>query len=230
MMLDVLLKGRLGDFDLDVAFEAGSGVTALFGPSGAGKTSILRGICGHWVPEKGHVVLDGVPLFARGEQAESKFASAKSADVPVHKRDIGVVFQAPHLFPHMTVRKNILYSRPGGSDYFDPVVDMLDLCSLLDRMPRNLSGGEAQRVAIGRTLISDPQLLLLDEPMTGLDGARRDSVFPYLEQLCQKAQVPILYVSHNRAEIERLARRVLMIDSGRIVDEMSIFKFASEVG
>ena len=227
-MLDVSLKGQLGDFDIDARFEVGTGVTALFGPSGAGKTSILRGICGHWVPDRGHVTLDDVQLFTKYEHRGVQSGFGKPVDVPVHERGIGVVFQSPHLFPHMTVRKNVLYSKPDGSDYFDPVVDMLDLRSLLDRMPRNLSGGEAQRVAIGRTLISDPQLLLLDEPMTGLDGARRDSVFPYLEQLCQKASIPILYVSHNRSEIERLARRVLMIDSGQIIGDMSVIKFASQ--
>lgn len=213
-MLDVAIKGRVGSFRLDTAFKTDSGVTALFGPSGAGKTTVLKAIAGLWTPSAGKITLN-----------DDVFFDGRHKPMPTHHRGLGVVLQSALLFPHMDVRHNLLYAKPGGSDRFDDVVDMLDIASLLDRMPRHLSGGEAQRVALGRALISEPRLLLLDEPLTGLDDARRDAVLPFLEMLCKQAAVPIIYVSHNREEITRLADRALMISDGRIIDDMAIRDF-----
>ena len=209
-MLDVEVKGEIGDFHVDATFHAGQGVTGIFGKSGAGKTTILRAIAGLWCPGSGHVSLQDKQLMADGHQL-----------VPVHKRAIGAVFQSPLLFPNMNVRENLVYSKPATMDHFDEVVTLLDLGPLLDRMPSNLSGGEAQRVAIGRALISRPRLLLFDEPATGLDGARRDELFPYIQALCAETALPILYVSQNADEIALLSRRVLMVDRGRVIEDLS---------
>jgi len=214
-MLDVAIKGRVGSFRLDASFQIDGTVTALFGPSGAGKTTILKAIAGLWHPSAGRISL-----------GDDVFFDGRHKPLAAHRRGLGVVLQSALLFPHMDVRHNLLYAKPGGSDRFDNVVDMLNIVDLLDRMPRHLSGGEAQRVALGRALISEPRLLLLDEPLTGLDEARRDAVLPFLETLCKQAQIPILYVSHNREEIIRLADRVLMIVDGRIRDDMTIRDFA----
>jgi len=171
-MLDVAIKGRVGSFRLDASFQIDGTVTALFGRSGAGKTTILKAIAGLWHPSAGRISL-----------GDDVFFDGRHKPLAAHRRGLGVVLQSALLFPHMDVRHNLLYAKPGGSDRFDNVVDMLNIVDLLDRMPRHLSGGEAQRVALGRALISEPRLLLLDEPLTGLDEARRDAVLPFLETL-----------------------------------------------
>ncbi len=197
-MIDVALHQRLGDLTLDVAFEAPAGLTAIFGPSGAGKTSILRAIAGLTSLQSGHVRLDGQEL----------------SHLPPQARKIGYVFQDARLFPHMTVEQNLAY---GGSHDRDRIIEMLGLGDLLNRRPANLSGGEAQRVAIGRALMRAPQLLLLDEPLASLDAARKAEVMPYLERLRDTAEVPILYVSHDMAEVARLATTLVLVRDGRLV-------------
>jgi len=211
MSLSVSLRHRLGDFALDLAFEAPDGVTVLFGRSGSGKTSVINAVAGLMQPDAGRIAVAGRVLFD----------SAAGVSVPVHRRRLGYVFQEGRLFPHLTVRQNLIYARRVqglGPDNaaLDRVVALLGLESLLDRQPAALSGGEAQRVAIGRALLSDPVMLLMDEPLAALDGARKAEILPYLERLRREAGVPILYVSHNMAEVARLATHVVAMEGGRV--------------
>ncbi|MEL6947759.1 MAG: ATP-binding cassette domain-containing protein [Pseudomonadota bacterium] len=212
-MLEVSISGKVGAFSIDAQLEAGLGVTALFGPSGAGKSTVLRAIAGLWTPESGTIRV--------GER--TLLASEEGIDVPVRKRRVGVVFQEPGLFPHYTVRKNLAYGYRGKSksEAWDRIVALLDLAPHLERMPRTLSGGEMQRVALGRALLSDPSILLLDEPLTGLDEGRREQLLPFLERLRDEATVPIVYVSHHREEIVRLADLVFLMSDGRVTDELT---------
>jgi molybdate transport system ATP-binding protein len=208
-MLDVVVRKTLGDFVLDARFKSNAAVTALFGPSGAGKTSIVNAIAGLLTPAQGRIVIGDALMFD----------SEKAINVPAHKRRVRVVFQESRLFPHLSVRQNLLYGRwiaghAGGK--LDEVVQLLGLEDLLARRPRTLSGGERQRVAIGRALLADPMALLLDEPLSSLDEARKQEILPYLEKLVSAARIPILYVSHAREEIERLAGTVVTVNGGRV--------------
>ena len=209
-MLDVAIRKKLGDFSLDVRFASEAPVTALFGPSGSGKTSVANAISGLLQPDAGKIEVGGTLLFD----------AARAANIPVHRRKVRVVFQESRLFPHLTVKQNLLYGRwlagkRNGQDVIE-VMRMLGLESLLSRRPRTLSGGERQRVAIGRALLADPAALLLDEPLASLDKARKQEIFPYLEKLVAAAKVPILYISHLPEEIERLAQTVVTLDQGRV--------------
>jgi molybdate transport system ATP-binding protein len=210
-MLEVDVKKRLGRFDLAVDFVSTGGVTALFGASGAGKTTLVSILAGLIRPDSGHVVLDG----------EALYSSAANIHVPPDRRRIGYVFQEGRLFPHFSVRGNLDYGRrmsrrKQNAGEFDSVVAMLDLEALLDRRPGSLSGGERQRVAIGRALLMQPRLLLLDEPLASLDAARKREIFPYLERLRDAAKVPMVYVSHQPNEIRRIANSVVLLEAGRI--------------
>ena len=174
-MLEVDFEHRLGSFELDIHFRAGRGLTALFGRSGAGKTSVVNAIAGLLRPEKGRIVVDGSVLIDTGGGVRA----------PVHKRRIGYVFQEGRLFPHLTVRQNLLFGRWFGprsrsppSTQLEGVVDLLGIGSLLDRRPGRLSGGEKQRVTIGRALLADPLLLLMDEPLDSLDAQRIEEILP----------------------------------------------------
>ena len=211
MTLTVEARHRLGSFRLDGAFTSESGVTALFGRSGSGKTSMIRIIAGLTRPEEGRVQLDGEPLTD----------TAKGIFVPRHRRRFGYVFQEARLFPHLSVRSNLTYGRwfapkTGGASDFDRVIDMLGIEPLLGRSPAKLSGGERQRVAIGRALLSSPRLLLMDEPLAALDDARKAEILPYLERLRDETQIPIVYVSHSIAEVARLASQVVVMRDGRV--------------
>lgn len=214
MSLSVQIKHQLGDFALDVAFDAPDGVTVLFGRSGSGKTSVVNAVAGLLRPDHGRIEVAGRVLLDTDARTF----------VPVHRRNLGYVFQEGRLFPHLTVRQNLLYARKvtGGflarhhDDGLDRVVDLLGLAPLLTRRPGALSGGEAQRVAIGRALLSDPAMLLMDEPLASLDGARKAEILPFLERLRRSAGVPILYVSHNMAEVARLATHVVVLEDGRV--------------
>jgi molybdate transport system ATP-binding protein len=199
MSFDVDVTRRLGDAHIDVAFTADGGLTALFGPSGAGKSSLLNMIAGLLRPDRGHVVVGGETLFGNG------------IDLPPERRRCGYVFQDARLFPHMNVRDNLGYGRRGASLPFDLVVDLLGLDGLLDRWPRTLSGGEAQRVWLGRALLSGPRFLLMDEPLSSLDSTRADEIMGMIERVRDELRLPILYVSHSRAEVERLATQVVPI-------------------
>src|SRR5262252_3164766 len=211
-MLEVDVQHRLGAFTLDAHFRSGPGLTALFGRSGAGKTSIVNAIAGLIQPHQGRIVIDGSVVLD----------TERGICTPTHRRRIGYVFQEGRLFPHLTVRHNLLFGRwfaPGRerrSTRFDDIVDLLDIAALFDRRPARLSGGEKQRVAIGRALLSTPRLLLMDEPLASLDSRRKDEILPYLERLRDQASVPIVYVSHSIAEVTRLATTVVLISDGRV--------------
>lgn len=200
MSFDVAVERRLGDVAVACAFQAGGGLTALFGPSGAGKTSVLNMVAGLLKPDAGRVVVGGEVLFD----------SVNGTDIPVQARRVGYVFQDARLFPHLRVRANLAYGmRADGLMTLDDTAQFLGIAHLLDRWPRSLSGGEAQRVAIGRALLSNPRFLLMDEPLTGLDRARREDVLRVIERLRDEMRLPILYVSHDRAEVERLAGTII---------------------
>jgi molybdate transport system ATP-binding protein len=211
-MLTVDVKKQLGDFALNTLFASESGATVLFGPSGAGKTSIINMIAGLLKPDRGRIALDGDVLFD----------SAARINVPAWRRRIGTVFQEGRLFPHLSVKRNLTYGRwmNGLADdaaAFSHAVDLLDIGPLLDRRPGKLSGGERQRVAFGRALLMKPRLLLLDEPLASLDAARKLEILPYLERLRDDAKVPMIYVSHDPAEVTRIATRVVTLDGGHVV-------------
>lgn len=210
MTLDVRLRHRLPGFVLDVAFQAPGGVTALFGRSGSGKTTVINAVAGLLSPDEGRVALDEAMLLDTGT----------GVDLPRHRRGVGVVFQDARLFPHLTVRQNLLYgrwfARGASTATLDRVVELLGIGPLLARRPGALSGGEKQRVAIGRAILSNPRLLALDEPLAALDEARKAEILPYLERLRDDLSLPILYVSHSMAEVARLANTVVLVEAGRV--------------
>ena len=215
-MLDFHLNRLQGTFQLDATLKVPArGVTALFGRSGSGKTSILRLIAGLERLDHGHLRLAGECL-AGGED---------NVFVPAHRRQLGVVFQEPRLFPHYTVRGNICYGMPRAltpgkrqenRNRLHEMVALLGIEDLLARMPGQLSGGEARRVAIGRALLSRPRMLLLDEPLTGLDGARKQELLQYISRLAREIEIPILFVSHDTRELFAVADRLALVDNGRI--------------
>ena len=211
MTLTVRLHHRFPGFTLDAAFDAPAGVTALFGRSGSGKTSVINAVAGLLRPGEGRITLNDRLLLD----------TATRHSLPPHRRRIGYVFQDARLFPHLTVRQNLLYGRfftpaPDGPD-LDHVTDLLGLAPLMDRRPGTLSGGEKQRTAIGRALLANPKLLLMDEPLAALDDARKAEILPYLERLRDQTAIPILYVSHSVAEVARLATTLVILDQGRIL-------------
>jgi molybdate transport system ATP-binding protein len=210
-MLALDIEKRLGDFFLSARFETGSGVTAVFGPSGAGKTTLVNMISGLVAPDRGRIAIDDTVLFD----------AAKRINLPPHARRIGYVFQEGRLFPHLSVRHNLDYGRrmcglPPDGAQTARIVGLLDIGGLLERRPGKLSGGERQRIAIGRALLMRPRLLLLDEPLASLDVARKREILPYLERLRDQVGVPMVYVSHQAAELRRIATSVVRLTAGRI--------------
>ena len=205
--LSARLKGRLGAFDLDVTFEAPlQGVTALIGPSGSGKTTLLRCIAG-LERLKGRLSVAGEVW-----QDDGQF-------LPAWRRPVGYVFQEASLFSHLPVRGNLVYGlkRAGsGAIALADVTELLGLAPLLDRSTGRLSGGERQRVAIGRAWLSQPKLLLMDEPLSGLDRAAKAEILPYIERLAATHTLPMIYVSHDEAEVARLSHRAIHIHDGRV--------------
>jgi molybdate transport system ATP-binding protein len=219
MTIEAKIASRRGSFSLDLDFRIEkSGVTALFGPSGAGKTSVVNAIAGLMRPSSGRIVINGRTVFD----------SAARVDVAVSERRVGYLFQDARLFPHMNVERNLLFgwrrarSRASAGE-IAAIVDMLGIGHLRNRTPRDLSGGERQRVAIGRALLSSPEILLLDEPMASLDVGRRDEILPYLERLRDARRIPILYVSHSLDEVARLADDVVVLEEGRLSAQGSVF-------
>lgn len=212
MTLSVSLRHALPGFSLDIRFDAPRGVTVLFGRSGSGKTTIANAVAGLLRTDHGWIMAGGQVLMD----------SESGIWLPPHKRRIGYVFQEGRLFPHLTVRQNLGFGRwfaPKGARVEDMsrVVEMLGIGHLLARRPGGLSGGEKQRVAIGRALLSAPRLIVADEPLASLDDARKAEILPYLERLRDEVEIPILYVSHSAAEVARLATTVIALENGRVI-------------
>jgi len=210
-MLRVDIAKQLGEFSLQASFESEGRVTGLFGASGAGKTSLINMIAGLLLPDRGTIVIDG----------ETLDDVAARVHVPAHRRRIGYVFQDARLFPHLDVRQNLDYGRRMNRLDDDPaqrtrVTDLLDIGHLLERRPGKLSGGERQRVALGRALLSKPRLLLLDEPLGALDEGRRAEILPYLVRLRDESRIPMVYVSHDAAEMRQLATQIVLLQGGRV--------------
>ncbi len=211
-MLEVDVYKRRGAFTAQVTFNSPTpGVTALFGRSGCGKTTTIHMLAGLLRPERGHIRIGGTVLFD----------AAQGIDVPAEERGIGYVFQDARLFPHLTVRDNLGYGarRARGRAQqlkFEDVVELLGLARLLARRPAGLSGGERQRVAIGRALLAQPRLLLLDEPLASIDVARRGDLLPYLEDLRDRLNLPMVFVSHQFEEVLRLAGDVVVLQDGAV--------------
>ncbi|THD43545.1 MAG: molybdenum ABC transporter ATP-binding protein [Bradyrhizobium sp.] len=211
--VDARFSGRLGGFALDVALAAPArGVTALYGPSGSGKTTLLRCIAGlnrfrdGWCRVNGEIWQDGERLF-----------------LPTHRRPLGYVFQESSLFAHLSVKRNLRFGQAVGARAdapaiaWDEAIELFGLAPLLDRAPRDLSGGERQRVALARALLTQPRLLLMDEPLASLDAAAKEEILPFLEKLRDRLALPMLYVTHDIAEVERLADRLVLMDKGRVL-------------
>ncbi len=211
MSLSVHVSQQLPNLDLDVTFDAPPGVTVLFGRSGSGKTTVVNAVAGLMKPAAGRVAVGDWVLF----DTQQDFW------LPPHRRRLGYIFQEGRLFPHLTVRQNLAYGR-----WFAPknarresqsnVVEMLGIGHLLDRRPALLSGGEKQRVAIGRALLASPRLILADEPLAALDDARKAEILPYFERLRDEVSIPILYVTHSAAEVARLATSVVALQDGKV--------------
>ncbi|XTZ37178.1 molybdenum ABC transporter ATP-binding protein ModC [Salmonella enterica] len=207
-MLELNFSQTLGTHQLRIAETLpASGITAIFGVSGAGKTSLINAICGLTQPQEGHISLNDRVLFD----------SAKKVCLPPEKRRVGYVFQDARLFPHYKVRGNLRYGMAKSmAGQFDKLVTLLGIEPLLDRLPGGLSGGEKQRVAIGRALLTAPELLLLDEPLASLDIPRKRELLPYLQRLAREINIPMLYVSHSLEEILHLADKVMVLEAGRV--------------
>ena len=211
IMLRVDVSKQLGDFKLEAAFESEGRVTGLFGSSGAGKTSLINMIAGLLRPDRGSIAVDGEVLDD----------TASRVHVPAYRRRIGYVFQDFRLFPHLDVGENLDYGRRMNGISEDSarrkrVTDLLDIGGLLDRRPGKLSGGERQRIALGRALLAQPRLLLLDEPLGSLDEERKEEILPYLVRLRDEAGIPMVYVSHDAAELRQLATQIVMLRRGRV--------------
>lgn len=211
-MIDIDIRLARGAFTLEARIAADARITALFGPSGSGKSTLVGVVAGLIQPDAGHVVIDGVTLVDR----------ARGTAIPVWRRRVGLVFQDAQLFPHLTVRQNLLFGaryapRDATAVTMDTALATLGIGHLLDQRPATLSGGERQRVAIGRALLSAPRILLMDEPLAALDQARKQEILPLIERVAAEFRVPIVYVSHAVEEVARLADTVVLFEKGRTV-------------
>lgn len=205
-MISIILDKVLGGIHLKVDVELpNSGVTVFFGPSGSGKTSVINLLSGMMRPDKGFIKIHDRILFD----------SEKRISVPPYERRMGYIFQESRLFPHLTVTSNLRYGyREGGQIVFDEVVELLGVGHLLKRRPHHLSGGEKQRVAIGRALLTNPDLLLMDEPLSALDELRKEEIIPFIKRIRDEFYTPIVYVTHSTHEVERLANNVVVMKNG----------------
>lgn len=211
MSLHVSVTHAVGAITLDVTLKASAGLTAIAGHSGAGKTTLLHSIAGLIRPDRGVITLAG----------ETLVDTSRGIDVAPHRRRIGCVFQEPRLFPHLTVRGNLQFGArfaPAGAAglTLDEVIDCCALGPLVGRRVSRLSGGEQQRVALGRALLARPRLLLLDEPLASVDVARRETLLPVLDRVREAHGLPMLYVTHNLSEVMSRADRVVTLEDGQI--------------
>jgi molybdate transport system ATP-binding protein len=219
-LIEIDVEKRLGAFVLEARFAAPTtGITALFGRSGAGKTTLVNLLAGLERPDRGRIAVGGEVLFSADERI----------DVPPERRRLGYVFQDGRLFPHYSVRGNLTYGRRRGAIAFDAVVALLGLAALLERRPGGLSGGEKQRVAIGRALLGQPRLLLMDEPLASLDAPRKAEILPFIEKLRDELHLPIIYVSHAMEEIVRVADTLVLMSEGRIAAVGSVEELTSRL-
>ena len=215
-MIEISVRHRLGAFTLDASLRAKGATLALCGVSGSGKTTLLNIVAGLVRPLEGRVEVNDATLLD----------TARGIDLASRRRRVGYVFQELRLFPHLRVEQNLLYGRRfapkhSSSVDFDQAVDLLGIRSLLGRWPTRLSGGEKQRVAIGRALLANPRILLMDEPLAALDDARRAEILSYIEKLRDAFAIPIIFVSHRLSEVERLASDIAVLDHGRVAEARS---------
>ena len=197
-----------GGFELDASFEATGGITSLFGPSGSGKSTILAAICGILHPNHGRIALGDRVLLD----------TAQGLCLRPEQRHIGMVFQDHLLFPHLTVKENLCYGlrfRPARHIALGRLLELLELGDLLHRYPGTLSGGQRQRTALGRAILSGPELLLMDEPLTALDEGLKDRILTYLERAIDEWRIPTLFVTHDEADVRRLADQIVLVESGQ---------------
>lgn len=209
-MIKVDIKLRRDNFDVRINEIFKDGITGIYGPSGSGKTSLLHSIAGLEKPEEGEIIINNKTVYSTSEHIH----------IPVEKRNIGYVFQEGRLFPHMTVEKNLLYGvkrKKTGSLGFDEVVKLLNLQHILKSKPSNISGGERQRTALGRSLLSSPDLLLLDEPFSAVDMGLREQILPFLLKIHQTVKIPILVVSHDITDLLKLTQQLFLIQKGRCI-------------
>ena len=210
-MIEFYGQLKRGHFELNASLKLSERVTALFGPSGSGKSTLLAAIAGIIKPDQGHIAIDGVSLFD----------SHSGINIPIHQRKIGLVFQDSRLFPHLNVLQNLSYAlnfvTPTHQQFnFDEIVRLLELDKLLTQAPHQLSGGEKQRVALGRALLSSPRLLMLDEPLASLDDRLKEQILPFLRLVAEEICIPMLYISHAKKEIKQITDNIAVIDSGKV--------------
>jgi len=211
-MIDINIEKKYKNFHINIKYTCEDiDITALSGRSGAGKTSVINMISGLCKPDKGHIIINNKCVYN----------SSKKINIPPEKRRFGYVFQEARLFPHMSVMSNLTYGMklvPAKKRYIniDHVIDLLDLAKVLNRRPAKLSGGEKQRVAIGRALLTSPYLLLMDEPLASLDQSRKHEVLPFIKKLSTELSIPVLYVSHNMEEISAIAKKILVLIQGAL--------------
>lgn len=216
MQLEVNVEKTFKDFTCAIHFSLNNGKCGVFGPSGSGKSTLMNMLAGLVTPDTGRIVLDGTTLFD----------SEKRINLSPDKRRVGVVFQHAHLFPHMSVKNNLFYGNKRSEDKersIDPsqLISVLQLDSLMDRNVTQLSGGEKQRVALGRTILANPNLILLDEPLTGLDGQLKFQIIPHLQRVFSEFSIPMLFISHSLQEMRMMTDNVLVMGKGKINDQLS---------
>lgn len=221
MQLDVSLHKQQGSFQFQAEFSLTGQRIGLFGPSGSGKSTLMHLLAGLVKPDSGFIHLDGIPLFDK----------ARGINLPPEQRRVGVVFQHSHLFPHISVRRNLLYGwnrTPQAERHINPeaIIEVLHLEHLLDRGVNLLSGGERQRVALGRTILTCPRLILMDEPLTGLDEELKFQIMPYLNSVFSCFDIPLLFISHSLLEMRLMTEQVLVVEQGEVKRQMATEELA----